>query len=237
MSKIPTANSLASAVARHHKQPLHRLREAVQVADELNSTGDALIDHFVDEARTAGHSWTEIGEVLGMTKQAAQQRFRTRWLDRFTRGRKFSTSSCMTDRARLAVEAAADESRHMKHNYIGTEHLLLGLLRDRTSLAYKALASLGVTLPQIQKMLKEEIGGGQQPVPQSIPFTPRAKEVLDMAIKESRQLGHNYLGTEHILLALSALDDGLASRFLTASGVRYEDIKRLLVSLLTNRAS
>lgn len=237
VSKLPTIHSLARSVARNYKEPLGRLRQAVEVADELSSIGDALLDHFVEEARTAGHSWTEIGDVLGMTKQAAQQRFRTRWLDRFTRGRRSSTSRHMTERARLAMENAADEARRMKHNYVGTEHLLLGLLRDRSSLAYKALTSLDVTLSQIQQMVKDEVGVGCEPVPRSIPFTPRAKKALDIAVRESRELGHNYLGTEHILLGLSALDDGLASRFLTASGVRYQDIRRFLISLLTDRAS
>lgn len=237
MGKIPTSHSLERSIARNCREPLFRLQEAVQIADELNTTGDAVVDHFVEEARAAGHSWTEVGGVLGMTKQAAQQRFQSRWFDRFTRNRGSSISSCMTDRARQAVEDAADEARRMNHNYIGTEHLLLGLLRDRKSLASKALTQLDVTLPQIRQMLQDEIGVGRQSAPRSIPFTPRAKKVFDMAIRESRQLGHNYLGTEHILLGLSALEDGLASRFLSARGARYDDIRALLISFLTNQAS
>lgn len=236
MSRIPTTESLARSIQRSNKEPLDRLKEAVHVAAELATTGDALMDHFVEEARLAGHSWTELGVVLGMTKQAAQQRFRTRWFERFTRNR-LSKSNCMTDRAQQAVEHAEDEARRLNHNYIGTEHLLLALLRDHNSVAGKALKSLNVSLNQIRQMLRDEVGLGTRTVGRLIPFTPRAKRALDLAVRESRQLGHGYLGTEHILLALSALDEGLAAQFLSASGVRYDHIRTMVISLLTNQAS
>lgn len=237
MSRLPTLDSVIRSVRRSCKGPLYQLGEAVRISEELAGTGDAVVDHFVEEARLAQHSWAEIGEVLGMTKQAAQQRFRTRWFERFTRNRKSPNSTRFTDRARKAVEAAEKEARSLNHNYIGTEHLLLGLLGDRNSVAAKALKSLEITARDIRRMLENEIGISDRPVIGSIPFTPRAKKALDLSVREGRQLGHNYVGTEHILLALSALDEGLAAKFLNASGAQYARIRASIVSFLTNQAS
>ena len=233
--RMPSVDSLIRSVQRSCKEPLMRLSEAVRVSEELAATGDAVVDHFVEEARHAQNSWVEIGEVLGMTKQAAQQRFRTRWFERLTRTRKSPNSICFTDRARVAVEVAKDEACSLNHNYIGTEHLLLGLFKDRNSVAAKALKSLGLTAREIRGMVKDEIGIGEEPIRASAPFTPRAKKALELAGREGRQLGHNYVGTEHVLLALSALGEGLAAQFLNASGVRYEDIRSAVVSLLTKQ--
>jgi hypothetical protein len=237
VTRLPTYDSLARSVRRSCWDPLYRLGEAVRIAEELAATGDAVVDHFVEEARLANHSWAEIGEVLGMTKQAAQQRFRTRWFERFTRSRKTPYSTRFTDRARRAVETAEEEARSLNHNYIGTEHLLLGLLEDRSSVAAKALNSFSVTARDIRRMLKEEVGIGQSPVTGTIPFTPRAKRALEMSVREGRELGHNYVGTEHILLALTALGEGLAAEFLRASGARYDNARTTVVSILTNQVS
>lgn len=237
MSRVPTTESVIRSVRRKCKTPLHRLGEAVRISEDLAATGDAVVDHFVEEARLAHHSWAQIGEVLGMTKQAAQQRFRTRWFDRFTRSRRSSNSSCFTDRARQAVEVAKHEARSLNHNYIGTEHVLLGLFNDRSSVAAKVLDSLEITARDIRQMLSDEIGVGKEPVSGSIPFTPRAKKALDFSVREGRELGHNYVGTEHILLALSALEEGLAAKFLTELGARYDDIHSAVVSILTRQAS
>jgi hypothetical protein len=233
--RIQPVDSLVRSVRGSCNDPLERLAEAVRVSEEMAAAGDAVVDHFVEEARQARNSWVEIGEVLGMTKQAAQQRFRTRWFERLTRTRKSPNSICFTDRARAAVAAAKREARSFNHNYIGTEHLLLGLFDDLNSVAAKALASFGLAASDIRAMTKDEIGVGEEPVRASPPFTPRAKKALDLAVREGRQLGHNYVGTEHILLSLSALDEGLAARFLSASGARYEDIRSVVVSLLTNQ--
>lgn len=234
-SPVPPTDSLIRSVQRSGHGPLARLKEALRLSEELASAGDTIVDHFVEEARLAQHSWVEIGEVLGMTKQAAQQRFRTRWFDRLTRTRKSPNAMCFTDRARSAIEAAKDEARNLNHKYVGTEHLLLGLFKDRDSVAAKALKSLALTASDIRAMIKEQVGVGEEPVKGFLPFTPRAKKSLDLASREARELGHNYVGTEHVLLALNALQEGLAAEFLETSGLRYEDIRSSVVSLLTKQ--
>lgn len=234
-SPIPPTDSLIRFVQRSSEGALTRLEDALRVSEELATAGDVVVDHFVEEARLAQHSWVEIGEVLGMTKQAAQQRFRTRWFERLTRTRKSPNAMCFTDRARSAIEAAKAESRDLNHNYVGTEHVLLGLFKERNSVAAKALKSLGLTASEVRVMIKDRVGVGEEPVRGSVPFTPRAKKSLELARQEARELGHNYVGTEHILLALNALKQGLAAEFLEASGLRYEDIRSSVVSLLTKR--
>src|ERR1700740_3088677 len=107
-----------------------------------------------------------------------------------------------TDRARRVVVLAQEEARMLNHNYIGTEHILLGLIREGEGVAAKALESLGISLDAVRQQVEELIGQGPQAPPREIPFTPRAKKVLELSLRESQKLGHNYIGTEHILLGL-----------------------------------
>ena len=111
-----------------------------------------------------------------------------------------------TDRARRVVVLAQEEARMLNHNYIGTEHILLGLIHEGEGVAAKALESLGIALEGVRAQVEEIIGQGQQSPSGHIPFTPRAKKVLELSLREALQLGHNYIGTEHILLALLELD-------------------------------
>lgn len=216
---------------------LERLRGAVGISEELAALGDAVVDHFVEEARHDGHSWSEIGEVLGMTKQAAQQRHRLRWFDRFTRVRRAPSWVGLTDRARHAIDLAQEEARRLDHNYVGTEHLLLGLLGVPDGVAAKALLKLGVNAAAVRHKVEEFVGRGAKPARGNAPFTPRAKKSLESARSEAQGLGHNYVGTEHILLGLATVDDGLAARFLTEMGVSHEALRQTVVSLLGNRGS
>ena len=107
-----------------------------------------------------------------------------------------------TDRARRVVVLAQEEARMLNHNYIGTEHILLGLIHEGEGVAAKALESLGISLEAVRQQVEEMIGQGQQAPSGHIPFTPRAKKVLELSLREALQLGHNYIGTEHILLGL-----------------------------------
>jgi ATP-dependent Clp protease ATP-binding subunit ClpC len=107
-----------------------------------------------------------------------------------------------TDRARRVVVLAQEEARMLNHNYIGTEHILLGLIHEGEGVAAKALESLGISLDAVREQVQEIIGQGQQAPSGHIPFTPRAKKVLELSLREALQLGHNYIGTEHILLGL-----------------------------------
>jgi ATP-dependent Clp protease ATP-binding subunit ClpC len=119
-----------------------------------------------------------------------------------------------TDRARRVVVLAQEEARKLNHNYIGTEHLLLGLIRESEGVAAKALESLGISLDAVRQQVREIIGQGQQPPSGHIPFTKRAKKALELSTRESMQLGHNYIGTEHILLGLLREGDGVAAQVL-----------------------
>jgi hypothetical protein len=119
-----------------------------------------------------------------------------------------------TERARQVVVLAQDEARGLKHNYIGTEHLLLGLLREEEGLAARVLESLDVTVEEVRAQVARIVGQGDEATTGQIPFTPRAKKVLDLSLREAKSLGHNYIGTEHILLGLVRENEGVAARIL-----------------------
>jgi ATP-dependent Clp protease ATP-binding subunit ClpC len=131
------------------------------------------------------------------------------------------------------VVLAQDESRALKHNYIGTEHLLLGLLREGTGVAGTALAALGVTIDAVRAEAVTRVGEGAEVVTQKIPFTPRAKKVLEQSARESLSLGANFIGTEHILLGLVALDESVAMEILRALDADAERIRSEVVDLVS----
>jgi ATP-dependent Clp protease ATP-binding subunit ClpA len=137
-----------------------------------------------------------------------------------------------TDRARRTVVLAQEEARMLNHNYIGTEHLLLGLLAVADGVAPKALKSLGISLDAARQQVEEIIGQGQQAPSGHIPLTLRAKKVLDLAKQESRALGHDYIGTEHILLGLIHEGDGVAAQVLVKLGADLNRVRQQVTQLL-----
>ncbi len=137
-----------------------------------------------------------------------------------------------TDRARRVVVLAQEEARMFNHNYIGTEHLLLGLIREGDGVAAKALESLGISLDVVRQQVEEIIGQGQQAPSGHIPFTKRAKKALEMSLRESVQLGHNYIGTEHILLGLLREGDGVAAQVLVKLGADLNRVRQQVIELL-----
>jgi dihydroneopterin aldolase len=138
----------------------------------------------------------------------------------------------LTERARKAVVLAQEEAGLLRHNYIGTEHILLGLLREDKGLAARALAALGVTVEEARERVESIVGyGAEGPGPQ-VPFTPRSKKVLELALREALQLDHNYIGTEHILLGLVRENEGVAARVLSDLGVSPDDVRREFVRTL-----
>jgi len=130
-----------------------------------------------------------------------------------------------TERARQTVVYAQDEARELKHNYIGTEHLLLGLLREEEGVAALVLWSLDITVEDVRAQVAEIVGQGDKVTSGPIPFTPRAKKVLELALREAVALGHNYIGTEHILLGIVREDDGVGARILLNSGADADRIR------------
>ncbi len=137
-----------------------------------------------------------------------------------------------TDRARRVVVLAQEEARMLNHNYIGTEHILLGLIHEGEGVAAKALESLGISLEAVRQQVEEIIGQGQQAPSGHIPFTPRAKKVLELSLREALQLGHNYIGTEHILLGLIREGDGVAAPVLVKLGADLNRVRQQVIQLL-----
>jgi hypothetical protein len=137
-----------------------------------------------------------------------------------------------TDRARRVVVLAQEEARMLNHNYIGTEHILLGLIHEGEGVAAKALESLGISLEAVRQQVEEIIGQGQQAPSGHIPFTPRAKKVLELSLREALQLGHNYIGTEHILLGLIREGEGVAAQVLVKLGADLNRVRQQVIQLL-----
>jgi ATP-dependent Clp protease ATP-binding subunit ClpA len=137
-----------------------------------------------------------------------------------------------TDRARRVIVLAQEEARMLNHNYIGTEHLLLGLIHEGEGVAARALESLGISLEDVRQNVVEMIGQGQQAPPGHIPFTPRAKKVLELSLRESQQLGHEYIGTEHILLGLIREGEGVAAQVLVKLGADLNRVRQQVLQLL-----
>jgi len=137
-----------------------------------------------------------------------------------------------TELARQAVVFAQEEARSLEHNYIGTEHLLLGLLREEEGVGTRALKSLGVSLEGVRGQVAQIIGLGDEVGTGQIPFTPRAKKVLELSLREALGLGHNYIGTEHLLLGLVAEGEGVACRILLDFGVTAETVREAVARAL-----
>src|SRR5512137_2012134 len=138
-----------------------------------------------------------------------------------------------TERARQVVVLAQEEARSLKHNYIGTEHLLLGLLREEEGVAARVLDGLEVSVEEVRAAVVRIVGSGEESPQGQIPFTPRAKKVLELALREALSLGHNYIGTEHILLGLVRENEGVAARILADFDADSEKIRNEIIRMLS----
>jgi hypothetical protein len=216
---------------------LDRVSAAAAVKDQIEALGDELLDHFVKKARDQGCSWTQIGEALGVTRQAAQQRHGG-LIARLVEGLSGGRFKRFTARARAAVVAAEAAARDRNHEWVGTEHLLIGLVANEDgNVAETALARLGVDRRTIVQALDELVGSGTEPVKGHIPFTPRAKKALELALREALRMGHNYIGCEHIVLALARVDEGVAAYILTQGRVTYKGLERTVRAVLDQGAA
>jgi hypothetical protein len=210
---------------------LDHLSDAVLASDHLGELADHLIGHFVDQARRAGASWTDIGRSMGVSKQAAQQRFV---------GKKSDDAESLdragwarfTERAKNVVVRSLDEARLSRHDHIGTEHLVLGLLHEPEGLAARAIEAAGVPLQQVRDTVVAAFGPGGSGISGHIPFTPEAKKARELAVREALRLGHNFIGTEHILLGVLSEPDGAGGKALRQLGVTKADAERWIVATL-----
>ncbi|MFE2746288.1 Clp protease N-terminal domain-containing protein [Streptomyces scopuliridis] len=199
-------DDLIEAIKKVHGDALDQLQSAVVAADHLGEVADHLIGHFVDQARRSGASWTEIGKSMGVTRQAAQKRFVTKDEPAPDAKQDFGR---FTPRARSVVVASQNKAREGGHTQIGTGHLVLGLLDDPEGLAAQVLVAQGVQLETVKEAVSEALPEPSgEPVPDLVPFDARAKKVLELTFREALRLGHNYVGTEHVLLALLEQEDG-----------------------------
>jgi hypothetical protein len=218
--------------------PLIRVSAAAALKDQIEAVGDELLDHFVKEARAQGCSWTQIGDALGVTRQAAQQRHGG-LLGQLVAGLTEGRFSRFTPRARAAVIAAQTAARDRRHRSIDTEHLLLGLFDTtaRGNVAVQALARFGVDAATVERLVDERVPRGTEPVHGHIPFTSRAKKILELTLREALRLGHNYSGCEHIVLALRRDHKCLAARILTDQGVAYAELEAAVRDILMTGAA
>ncbi len=199
--------------------------------------GEELLDYWVQHARAAGCSWAQIGGSLGVTKQAAQQRHAAaRGLLGKLKGRVAHAGGGLFTRfdpaARRVVVLAQEDARTLGHNFLGTEHLLLGLLAETDSVAATVLDTAGITRDGARAAVERIVGCGRG-VPRSrIPFTPRAKQVLELSLRESRELGHHHIGTEHVLLGLLTEGGGVGTQVLTEGGVALGELRDAVLARL-----
>lgn len=205
-------------------QPLGRLRVASAVVRDLAEVGDAALGHFVDQARRGGHSWSEIGEALGVTKQAAQQKHTLRLPPAASLER-------LTPRARNVVAAAESVARAWRHNDIGTEHLLLALYHEPHGLAARILVEAGLSADKAETAVAARTKRGPTPPVGQLAMSPKAKEVLKAALTSALELGHNYIGTEHLLLGLSR-EPGPAGEILAGFGLPQEILRPKVIEQL-----
>ena len=228
---------IAAVEASGGDDPLCRIEAAATIREQIEQLSDELLDHFVKAARASGCSWAQIGEALGVTRQAAQQRhggLAGRLLQGLTDG-KFKR---FTKRARAAVIAAQTAARDRRHAAVDTEHLLLGLFaNDDDNVAVVALAHLGIERATVERLVDERVPMGADDPRGHLPFTRLSKKTLELALREALRLGHNYIGCEHIALALARVGrDGVAGQILADQGATYERLERAIRDALPGTA-
>ncbi|MFD5446648.1 MULTISPECIES: Clp protease N-terminal domain-containing protein [unclassified Streptomyces] len=221
-------DELINAIKKAHAEPLEQLQDAVIAGEHLGEVADHLIGHFVDQARRSGASWTDIGRRMGVTRQAAQKRFVPRESADLDASQGFSR---YTPRARNAVMAAHNEAVAAGATEGLPEHLLLGVLTEREGLAAKAIAQQGVPLDAVREAATAALPPAAEAVPELVPYGPAAKKVLELTFREALRLGHNYVGTEHILLALLEHENG--EGVLSGLGIGKEAVERYVTETVS----
>src|SRR3954454_18211256 len=221
-------DALANIVERRAPSPtaLDRLATAAAVIEELRGQGDLLLDRFVGQARVEGCSLTQIGETLGVSKQAAHQRF----VPADQAGATWPPHA--TDLVRRALATGQQEAQAMGHNCLGTEHALLGLLAERDGLAAHALAALGVDDAGVRARIDARVGTGPARAWAPLGVAPRLKRALEIARSHARSLDHRCMNTEHLLLALGDVSDSVAAEVLRDLNATPDTVRQKLAGML-----
>ncbi|HEX8093801.1 Clp protease N-terminal domain-containing protein [Jatrophihabitans sp.] len=221
-------DDLIAAIKKVHSEPLDQLADAVLAAQHIDEVADHLIGHFVDQARRSGASWTDIGRSMGVTKQAAQKRFVPKAaapdLDASQGFSRF------TQRARNVVMAAQNEARAAGNDTILTEHLILGLLTEPKAVAAVVLKAQGVEPEAVRTAVTAALPPAAAEVPDLIPYGTDAGKALALTFREALRLGHNYVGTEHILLAL--LEHEAGSGPLANLGIEKAEVEAAVLATI-----
>ena len=221
-------DDLIAAIRRVHADPLEQLTDAVMAAQHLGDVADHLIGHFVDQARRSGASWTEIGQSMGVTKQAAQKRFVPKDLDAADGFQRF------TVRARNCVVASMNAAVEARNAEIAPAHLALGLLAEPDGLACLLLGKQGVPAARLREAAVAVLPPAADEVPELVPYDADSRKVLALTFREALRLGHNYVGTEHVLLALLEHEGG--DGLLSGLGVTKEQADRDVAEILSGLA-
>ncbi|WP_103341774.1 Clp protease N-terminal domain-containing protein [Amycolatopsis sp. CA-126428] len=227
-------DDLINAIKSNHEQDaLAQLTDAVYVGQHLGEVADHLIGHFVDQARRSGASWTDIGASMGVTKQAAQKRF----VPKVDPGGDSSGAiervyGRYTDRARHVIVETQKAAVDHASPEIDTVHIVLGLLTEPAALAAGAILAQGVQLDAVREAAEARLPEPVDPAPNVVPFSAAAKKTLELTMREGLRLGHNYIGTEHILLALLEQREGAGFEVLDGLGVRKDKAEAKIVEVL-----
>jgi hypothetical protein len=229
---------LDDLIAHVHAQhpdgdPLVQLADAVSASAHLGEVADHLIGHFVDQARRSGASWTDIGLHMGVTKQAAQQRFVPKESVELDVGRNNSLGR-FTQRMRVVIERTRLLAQKRGDEEIGNQHLLLAILDDTESLATMALGELGADVAAVRHQVLDAVpatGGTRRRKPR---FGRAAKKTIELSLREALRLDHNYIGTEHLLLALLRNDTDPAVQVLLAAGITHDDVEREVLAAIAD---
>jgi hypothetical protein len=213
-------DDLIESVKNQHPgaDALQHLSDAMLLAEQIGEISDHLIGHFVDQARRSGASWAEIGTSMGVSKQAAQKRFVPKEFYASPEGAAANFSR-FTDRSRNAITAAEKIARGVGNDQIDTTHVLLGVIGQREGLAAKALDKIAGSPADIGERITAVLPPAAATVPERIPFSARSRKAMELAVREALRLGHNYIGTEHLLLGLLEQEDGPAYAVLVELGV------------------
>ena len=227
----PLNISLADLIARLDEElpdagDLARISAAQLRAQTLSDLGDQLIDHYVGKARKAGASWSEIGDAIGVSKQAAQQRHAPAPFERYT------------DLNRHSIVLAQEAARTHKHDFIGTEHMLLGLLGEPRGLAYEVLLAKTESEQRVRDAIEEALPPAGKKAPRGhIAFRPESKEAIEQALGASADLGHDWVGTEHSLLGLIRVEESPAARILRDLGFTPDELHETVRTEITERSA
>ncbi|WP_306334701.1 Clp protease N-terminal domain-containing protein [Streptomyces sp. KL118A] len=225
----PLDISLADLIARLDEElpesnELARISEARLRAQTLSDLGDQLIDHYVSKAKQTGASWTEIGDAIGVSKQAAQQRHAPGPFERFT------------ELNRHGIVLAQEAARTHKHDSIGTEHLLLGLLGETQGLAHEVLVAKAGSERRVRDAIEEVLPpAGAKALRGHIAFRPESKEAIEQARRVSSDLGHDRVGTEHMLLGLMRAEESRAAQVLRHLGFTSDELHETVTAAIAER--